>query len=544
MRNLWSSRMSADTSKLLDNVNLQDISRSYLLAYLHSKGVAHTGVDPVQDNHWNFGAFEEGHLIRTQNDSLFMAFTCPEITDNKAAIAQQAIGSNLQEKILDVVAYLIANKIKKLPEKNIEIGFYINHNNSHWTSMLARFSDLSEEQYQNLYEEYQQHSETTGENKTDSGEEKELRIRVNNIRNFILEQKQILLNHRDKDTNDAILSNWALPLEVKAIQLRHFDSLGTQTGYHDTVEDACGDFLLNHNAEKAKFVRAESKTQQGMTCGDWTVYNVFSHSVLKRKTKLPSSQQLRMLAENISVANAHQILFKDKPNIKKVPEEKQIRIPHYALQYENQYEDNEEETTDVDSGVDDDELTLTPDDFDGTATTTSEKSTINHSRLNHRFPWTYALSKAAFMAFMMYATHVVFPLAVVGFTASVFALTAITLTSYFLFDLMLQGFFGQMKLNFQLNKKGVPVKEKVSLAGGWSKLLGINAPYHQTLPELEQHLSELLAPKADKPMDAKELEQHLKLTHTYARKMMNQNPEFFYPEDVKTVNEASYKLRP
>ncbi|MCS5707887.1 hypothetical protein CC99x_003110 [Candidatus Berkiella cookevillensis] len=529
--------MSADTSKFLDNVNLQDLSRSYLLAYLKSKGIEHQGVEPVQDNQWNFGAFEEGHLIRTDNNALFMAFTCPEITDDQAAVSQQSIGSNLQERMLDVVAYLIANKIKKLPEKNIELGFYINHNNGHWTSMLAKFSSLNEQQYQALYEAYQQHSESTGENKTDSGEEKELRVRVNNVRNFILEQKQILLNHRDKDTNDAILSNWALPLDAKSIQLQHFDSLGTKTGYHDTVEAACGDFILNHTSEKATFVRAESKIQKGMTCGDWSVYNIFRHGVLKKKAELPSSQQLRMLAENTSVANAHEILFKNEPNVTEVPEDEQIRIPHFALQYEEDIEPSEPEDQ-PGSQAGDDEPTSTPD------SSISSKPVINNARLNHRFPWTYALSKTAFMAFMMYATHVVFPLVVVGFAVSVFAFAAIALTSYFLFDVMLQGFFGQMKLNFQLNKEGVPVKEKASLAGGWGKLLGINAPYHQTLPELEQHLSELLASKADKPMDAKELEQHLKLTHTYARKMMNQNPEFFYPEDVKTVNEASYKLRP
>ena len=536
--------MSADTSKLLDNVNLQDISRSYLLAYLKSKGITHVGLEPLQDNEWNLGAFEEGHLIRTQNNSLFMAFTCPEITDDKTAISQQAIGSNLQERILDIVAYLIVNKIKKLPEKNIELGFYINHNNGHWTSMLAKFEGLDDQEYQALYEAYQQHSETTGENKTDNGEEKEFGIRINNIRNFILEQKQILLNHRDKETNEAILSNWALPLEAKAIQLRHFDSLGTQTGYHDAVEAACGDFILNHTVAKANFVRAESKIQQGMTCGDWSVYNVFRHGVLKQKAQLPSSQQLRMLAENTSVANAQEILFKDKPNLKEVPEDKKIRIPHYALQYED---DNEEEPTEPGSGIDnevDDEPAFTSDSSNDATTATSKKTVINNSRLNHRFPWTYALSKAAFMACMLYATHVVFPLAVVGLTASIFALTAIALTSYFLFDVMLKGFFGEMKLSFQLNKEAMPVKKKLSVVSGWSKLLGINAPYHQTLPELEQKLSKLLASNTDVPMDAEQLEQHVKLTHTYAREMINQSPEFFYPEDVKAVNEASYNLRP
>lgn len=523
--------MSADTSKLLDNVNLQDISRSYLLAYLQSKGVAHTGVDPVQDNHWNFGAFEEGHLIRTENNSLFIALTCPEIkeTDDAAITTQQSVGSNLQERLLDIIAHMIANKIKKLPEKNIEFAFYINHNNGHWTSLLANFEGLNDAQYQALYNAYQKHDKRTNESKDNKGVEKAIDIRRNYIREFIKAQREMILNDTNTQTNEKILSNWVLPLDVKKISLRHFDSLGKNAGYGDSVEKRCSDFVLNHNAE---FVHAQSNIQRGMTCGDWSVYNAFRFGALKNRTKAqPSSQNLRLLAENTSVANAHQILFSNKPNLKEVPEGEQIRIQHHAFQYEI-----EEDPVTSSGGVT--EEPTTPDN----PTTTNPTTPVvnNNSSLNHSFPITYALIKTAFMACMIYATHMVFPLAIVGFTAYAFALTAISLSSYFLFDVMLQGFFGQMKLSLQLNDQNIPVRKKMTSSGGWGELLGIKAPYHQTLAELEEHLSGLLATKITTPMDDKKLEKHIQLTHTYAKKVINQNPHYFYPEDVKAVNEASY----
>ena len=507
--------MCADTSNLLDNEDLQNISRSYALAFLRTKGIEHVNFEPAIDNHWNFGPFEEGLLIRTNNNSLFSSFTWPEMTNSDEDTEAQTIGNSVQEKFLDLVAHLIANKQAAFPTRKVELAFYVNHNRGHHTCLLVNFQGIDQAQYQELYKAYQEHSAETGIDMDEEGQEKELIVRRNNVRNFLMSNRNIFLTHQDRETKERVLSNWVLPLEVAKINFRHFDSLGVRSRFHDAVQDACEDFVANH---QATFRRTKAARQQGNTCGDWSVYNSFRYAALNRNQKLPRSQELRTLTENKSVENANEILFKTKRKFEKVALEDQINVA--ADQFPEEYEEIAAHSPPSKL-----EKLINP--------------AIVYNELNNRWPFFQVMGYVYVGIATFVAMNAIMPGLALG-TMAGFGLTmAAIVGTAGLFNIFLKGFFGEKKLSFQLDKEREPVVKSISLSGGVGNLLGIDLPYHNTLSALEAELASLLCAN-NKDTAAQNQDVDVTMIHQYAKKVINAFPDYFYDEDRLQVNEPEY----
>lgn len=517
--------MRANTSKFLDNFRLKNILRSYILAYLKTKKIGHDNhFQPTVVNHWHLGALEEGHLIKGANNSLFLGITCPEITDDNEARERQAIGSNIQEKMLDVIAFLILQGHKKLPTDNLNLSFLINHHNLHWTALVVKFQGLDKKAYLELYQAYQAHRLQTGEN-TGNDLQKPLHVRLSYVKNFIIDQKGLMLNHTDKETKELVHSNWMLPLDAKKIQLNQFDSLGAETAYTALVEKSCQDFLVNHT--EAVMSKNCPQLQEGTTCGDWSVYNAFRDSVLRTTLPQPESKKLRLLAHHTSVENAHQILFEKNPKLKEVPKSKKIRVAKYNQALEQILDSG---------GVSADSSSEECSDAQADGKTKDKLTNSARTLLNNPFPALRFINRLVFIAAMSLLAQVYLIPALTLSTAwaGVGVVAAVAVMSFFTFNLFLKGFFGESLISFKLNEQKEPVVTGRSDSGGLAALFGMKAPYHRTLAEVETEISGLYRVKGDGKKQPKPI------IHVYTRNLVNANKQFFYDEDIAKVNEPGY----
>lgn len=316
----WIVGVGEETSlnQYLDQCQLQNILKSYVLAYLKTKDVRFKKGEPIIDNLWHLGPFDESHLIKSEWEALFWASICPNISGESEAIAYQAVGSNIQERMLNIIAYLIAKKYTVLPTDKIDLAFIIHHEYrdsnghklEHWTSLIARLGELNKQEYSSLYEKYQHIRHNSIDDPTD------MTILINRVKNFIIEEKNLILNNFNVHTKQHEYSNWVLPINAGKIILKHFDSIGKQPNslYAQLVEKSCAQFLRKHT--NATFEKLAPISQVGNTCGDWSVYYLI-RSVLQRfGFPWPNSSQLRYLAFHTSVENAHEILYKRDPNFK------------------------------------------------------------------------------------------------------------------------------------------------------------------------------------------------------------------------------------
>ncbi len=496
--------MSVDTSRFLENLDLKNIYRAYTLAYLRSKNVVIKGTEAQNHSQWNLGSLDEGYLIKTEDNALFSLNIASRISKSKIDIEKQIFGGNLHESFLDIIATLIAKKHKTLPQNKLKIALCISHMQGHWTTLLAQFDGLNGTEYKNLFNAYQRQAAMTKENVDEEGNPKDERIIINNVRNFIMGYKNITLPHKDSE-GKSVLGNYVLPINVKNVSLTHYDSMGTNTRDKKVTQQACAGFAKHHGA---KFTAARCAHQRGMTCGDWSAFNAFSYGVLAKKQN-PTSIQLRKFAENITVNNANQILFANKPNLTTATARTRVCITKEADEsatfWENQPNPNNPGFTDL-------------------------------FKYNDPYLWTGRVARLAVAGLAGYGMYLSVPFFVtIGLVPTLLAATTVSLLSATtLFNAASNLFFGQAKIDVKLAKNKQLTFSKRNIEKGISDYLGIDKPHHKTLQELEQEISTLLTSKNIKD------EKNTVLTHYYTKQIVNKNPDYFYDCDKTAVASENY----
>lgn len=280
-----------DLLRLLNIYDVKDLSAAYTQAYLQSSPGRRK---PRRD----FGAFEEGRLIRTEDNSIFAFLTCPAIFGVQDAIYRQALGSNIQDYFVHILAHFILNGYRTLPCDKIKIAFAINHSSAHWSLMHVEFNHIDVAGYERLYRAY--NALKPKERQLDATTNRQT-SKMNQIRNYIMRKQGVRLHRRTK--RGVLSSNGRLPLHVESLQITNYDSMGTDRTF--TIRDASQFIIQNHNVI---IKQGNCARQSGNTCGDWTVYNAFTKAVLTKKIAPPSSSRLRYLQNNLSLDNAKKVL--------------------------------------------------------------------------------------------------------------------------------------------------------------------------------------------------------------------------------------------
>jgi hypothetical protein len=485
--------MTLSTFSYLDSTNINDLARAYSLAYLRKKKVKINKSESEIDNNWNVGKFEEGYLLRAEDDSIFTLFNFPEIVDQKLATERQVVGSNLHENFVNIISHFIATGKNALPSNNMKIGMCINHHNTHWTLLLAEFSNINQAEYKTLFNAYQKHAKTTKENQYEDGSAKPINIIRNNVVNFVKKNKKITFNG-NADPRGNGLGNNQLPLKVGEITLNHFDSLGKRTTYASNVAKSMSTFTKKH---KAKFSQMDCQRQSGNTCGDWSVYNAFQYGLLEPKKQHPTSANLRHFFNNKDVSNAHQILFTAKPKLKKIAKKDQICITENAQKLDDNY-------------------VAVFKDFGS-----KSGSLVGRTFLG-------LVSGAIFYAAM--ALVFVNPLLPIA-GALVSGLTVSTL----LYKRLTELFFGQKTVVLE-KKNGKPVVKDKLEHRGLGDFIGVHMPYQKDLESLEKDIESLIT-EDDAMTDKQKIEL---LTHQFAKKIIESNPSFFSDQDKAVVKLDGY----
>lgn len=499
--------MIGNTSALLENFDLKDLFQGYTLAYLNKKRLRSTNMHTKRYQHWDLGEFEDGHILRTADNSLFAFMLCPEMTDSATVKNGQPVSANLQEQFLNIVAHLMAKKYSTLPSNKIKIAFGINHHNTHWTCLLAEFGGLNARAYRMLYTAHQKEMQSP-KNKAEyfnaDGTPRPFHIQVNNIKNFLIKQKGIRVNGQSRDNP---LGNWELPLVSKPIQLRHFDSMGTKTNWAQNVRAGCQGFMTKHGAN---FHFEKCIQQTGNTCGDWTLFNAFMHGVLNTE-KAVTSAQLRVLSENITVQNAQSLLYAKKPRLTPVTEITRICVTKEARELADIHEES-------------------PSIF----------STYSF------YPSWHQVSRVLLgltLGIMCYAGSPLLIPVSLSLKCAVSGVAAIL--GFTCFDYVAQFIYGRHLITVGLDKQGQPVKKSVEHSDGLATFVGFTKPYLKTLPELEQDITQVLMQlEASKPKEKQILtadpEKRQILVRYYAKRILTEHATDFYDTDKIAVRDAQY----
>lgn len=520
-------KLDCDTGEFLENYDLKDLLHTYTLAYLQNKRVGINGIKPEVDRHWNFGEFDLGvdnaptfegtqaecpnsYLFRTDDNAAMLILDCPQISDNDQATESQTISSNLHEQFINVIAYFIAQGYSELPTDKLKIGLCVNHHNTHWTLLMSQFEGLDKIQYKALAKQYHQRAQRTKENTDPNGVEKRLGLRINNVKNFLLKQKGITFNHRNKD-DELVLGNCVLPIKVKKISLSHYDSLGSKTYCNDLVKAATTHFIKQN---KAHYRAGKSTRQKGNTCGDWTVYNAFRLGVMFRRPPAPSSKQLRMLAENTTINNAQQILTSRTRRLEAATLDSRVCVTTNARRIVDEM--------DTQNGV-----------------RQGEEGPQDDPWFNDTFFWFGLTTKVLISVLTGYVFFAyTAPLMLLDLTsATVGALAIGTLSGQYLFDGIAKLFFGNRNIELALDSQNQPYRDRVDASIGLSEFMGLRAPYHKTLNELEFEISELISPHLEGPKKDKRCQL---LTHYFAKEIVKKNPSCFYEADKVAVRATDY----
>lgn len=485
--------MSVNTNEYLNNDHLENLSQAYTLAYLRNNETRANNDSPLTTR-WNYGKLEQRPVLRAQNNAIFIPHPTFTSLDGDAqdAAQSQAVSNNVHEGLVDAISFFIANHYQNLPSTQLNMAYYINHDDTHWTMLMATFSGLNQRQYQALFRAYQIYSHSTRENENLVGSEEQIAAnRLANVKRYIKRERGITFNQTDE--NDELqLGNWVLPVECQNISMTHYDSYGKKSDETAMVRESAHAFL---EANQANFIDGRCPKQKGNTCADWSANNAFRYGLLNNQPKspIPSSKNLRKLSYNISTNNAHQILFSHKPNITKVAITDNISI----------YQPFASE----------------------------QRRPAKNTFLNHFSPMTHLGAKIFFGALVAYAAF--------AFTPPIVAWVVGALSAYFLYDPLTKYIFGEKNLIPTKNKSGkVTVKNKRKKVGLLSKFFGVNAPYCKTLPDLEQEISSLLAPK--NKTSTEQVKKQQVLTHYYAKQIIQKNPSCFYPSDKKVVGNRAY----
>ncbi len=319
--------MSLNLYRYLEDLDIKDNYHALALAFLQNKGLRIQGTIPREDRKWNFGQYEGVQLIKTDDNSVFVFRAWPEIKNYDFAKQHQTVGSSLHEQFVNTISYFIAKGYRQLPANNIKIAICLNHNDAHWTSLLAHFEGLESKQYLALYKAYQHHANQTNENRLADGSLKPQETLVNNVREFLVAQKGITFNRRTKDKAQTFeMSNWRLPIAAQNISITQYDSLSSlPSSSSDSIgSESCKEFVKVNNV---KMVPHQGITSQsGMTCGDWSCFNVFQYGVLAKPTPQRKSEDLRFFSENLSIENAHEMLHSQDPKLIHVKKKDRICV--------------------------------------------------------------------------------------------------------------------------------------------------------------------------------------------------------------------------
>ncbi len=300
------------------NFDSMKIVPLYNKAYLINQKVEFVNGNPLEDRHWNLGNINYNSppesLIRTPNNELLLTpqdyESCPDGGKRRY---------QLNDYFFHIIAFLIANEYPSLPTNNFKIALMIGHP-GHSTALMVSFRGIDNDKYKSLYEKFY-HDNKTNPNLTKAvakSQEKSDREFVQNHKYFHGKVTEVApwtfrltrnkfdeaVSFLRKQTNINITDSHSLPLKVNEITLEHYETLQTRS-YVEKVRETFATFIKIH---QCRFIERDCPKQEGLTCRDWTLYNLYRNG-LGLNGHNPSSTQLRELTEKKTLDLTQAILY-------------------------------------------------------------------------------------------------------------------------------------------------------------------------------------------------------------------------------------------
>lgn len=287
----------------------------YIQAYLINQKVEFVNGNPLEDRHWYLGKFKYNvpeFLLRTPNNELLLT---PQFYNIHPARHIQ-----LSNYFFQVIAFLIANEYSSLPANNFKIALSIGHS-GHSTALIANFSGIDNEEYKKLYRQFYQ-SIKNNPNLTLEAAKSEATLQRESLMKFKCYQGRddisapwpFIFTYKKYNQALSFLQNKkniipygddvTLPLKVNKITLEHYDSLHSRS-YAEEARKQLLPFIKHH---QCTYVERDCPKQEGLTCFDWSLYNLYRNG-LGLTGPNPTSTQLRELTEKKTLELAQAIVY-------------------------------------------------------------------------------------------------------------------------------------------------------------------------------------------------------------------------------------------
>lgn len=313
--------------EFLENGQMRGLVDAYAGAY---SGFTSTSKSLTSERY--IGMLEDLPVLRARDGSLtrFAIDNAIYPSDNLeswwgASSKNSRFGKSLQTNYLQFLAYFLVNNHQQLPANRMKSVNFLNYAETHWVCVVADMQGLNLDQYQELYQLFQiykdvhplEHRVRDKDNNWDG--ESTATIEKQRAINFLTET--LVLKKLDKELD--------FPMDFGTLELHYFDSMNS-SAYRASTYEGYRHFI-DRNPNKIKFIPHQATQQFGVTCGDHSVHNGFGYAIYGTTRQINyknekgevferTSQYLRLLSENISDKNAHEILFSDYPKLEEVPE--------------------------------------------------------------------------------------------------------------------------------------------------------------------------------------------------------------------------------
>lgn len=277
---------------------LERTQKEYIYAYLENNDIAFDQEgNPVVDGQTNYGSYHnEAYCIRAENDQNRAYYI--RQSGNLPIRGNDLIGSDylLNEYLRAITNYILLG-IKDIPSQ-LTLGIFVNHHDTHWTTFLAHFNGLNQNEYEALYNAAHMHLQHNPVRHLNEGST-ELDKRTHEF-----EQVVRFVIHYCGQTEQNSLGD-RLPVSATNINLEHYDSLGAGTEpYEPNLQAQMIEFTTRFNAN---YQAVDCALQLNSTCADHSSFNAMNVG-LGLNLQCPGSYTLRHFSNNITRQNAHQIL--------------------------------------------------------------------------------------------------------------------------------------------------------------------------------------------------------------------------------------------
>lgn len=278
--------------RFTEQTELKKIYSAYVAAYHanHGKNL------PAQFNDM---------IITTAIDGAGVNF-CPDSTlfdEDENRVKNGSIAKQISQRLIDCIAYYLAQKVsvKNVPE-TMRICMSVCHNNVHWTGLVVELGN-----FQDIYQSFDQYCKKNQLSFGDSNTHHETIIH-NNAKNAILRKLGAVDNYNNPTLKEVTktqhLFNAIKTDDNAQVNVYHFDSMNDDF-YNNRIKESLA--IVVDNTNHVNLIPYPCSYQRSNTCGDHTVYNVFSFGHFRALASLNrdekdslSSKALRKLTDDLS----------------------------------------------------------------------------------------------------------------------------------------------------------------------------------------------------------------------------------------------------